>query len=68
MRVLTAPGSKILEYQGDLYKLLATHKNRGYDKENLGHLVRYYGGNKILQSHEELLICIKIEEAEIATD
>lgn len=62
---LTRPGSKILNYQGEMYKLLGKHMDRGYDKESLGLLVKYYGGNKILKKDHLLLVCEKIEDAEI---
>jgi len=35
-----------------------------YNKDQLGHIVKYYGGNKILMSNNKLLICEKIEEAD----
>jgi len=46
-----------------MYKLLATHSDQGYDKDKLGYLVKFYGGNKILKSDNKLLICEQIEEA-----
>ena len=61
---LTQPGTRILNYQGDMLKHLATHKDNGYSKEQLGHLVKYYGGNKILKKDNLLLICSQIEDAD----
>jgi len=63
MKSLKTPRSTILQHQGEMYKLLATHTDRGYDKDKLGYLVKFYGGNKILKSDNKLLICEQIEEA-----
>jgi hypothetical protein len=65
MRTLKTPRSTILDYNGDMFKLLAVHKDQGYDKEKLGYLVKYYGGDKILKRDNQLLICEQIEEAKI---
>lgn len=67
MRELTMPSSRLIEYEGGIFKILAKHKNNNYNREELGHLVKYYGGNKILQSHDHLLICSEVEEAEIVS-
>ena len=68
MKELLVPGSKILEHNGEMFKLIAIHKDLGYDKEKLGYLVRYYGGDKILKNNNNLLICESIKDAEIVTD
>jgi hypothetical protein len=65
MRTLKTPRSTILDYNGEMFKLLAVHKDQGYDKEKLGYLVKYYGGDKILKRDNQLLICEQIEEAKI---
>lgn len=65
MRTLKTPRSTILDYNGEMFKLLAVHKDQGYDKEKLGYLVKYYGGDKILKRDSQLLICEQIEEAKI---
>jgi len=65
MRTLNTPRSTILDYNGEMFKLLAVHKDQGYDKEKLGYLVKYYGGDKILKRENQLLICEQIEEAKI---
>lgn len=65
MKTLTQPGSKIISTGGDMLKVLAEHQDRGYDKEKLGFLVAYYGGNKLLKKDNTLFICEQIEEAEI---
>jgi hypothetical protein len=65
MRTLKTPRSTILDYNGEMFKLLAVHKDQGYDKEKLGYLVKYYGGDKILKRENQLLICEQIEEAKI---
>ena len=65
MRTLKTPRSTILDYNGEMFKLLAVHKDQGYDKEKLGYLVKFYGGDKILKRENQLLICEQIEEAKI---
>jgi len=65
MRTLKTPRSTILDYNGEMFKVLAVHKDQGYDKEKLGYLVKYYGGDKILKRENQLLICEQIEEAKI---
>ena len=55
------PRSKIIEHQNNLFKVLASIKNNNY-KDQLGYIVKYYGGNKILMSQNKLLICEQIEE------
>ena len=65
MRTLKTPRSTILDYNGEMFKLLAVHKDQGYDKEKLGYLVKYYGGDKILKRDNQLLMCEQIEEAKI---
>jgi hypothetical protein len=56
------PRSKIIEHQNNLFKVLASIKNNNYNKDQLGYIVKYYGGNKILMSQNKLLICEQIEE------
>lgn len=65
MKTLTVPQSTIIEMNGEMFKVLAYHKDQGYDKDKLGYLVKYYGGNKILKRENTLLICETIEDAEI---
>ena len=65
MRTLKTPRSTILDHGGEMYKVLAVHKDNGYDKDKLGYLVKYYGGDKILKRDNDLLICKQIEEAKI---
>jgi|GEM_PF-5393393 len=62
---LKTPRSTIIEFGDEMYKLLAIHSDRGYDKDKLGYLVKYYGGNKILKREDKLLICELIEEVKI---
>lgn len=67
MRQLSAPGTKIFEHKGEMFKLLAIHTDNNYDKEKLGYLVAYYGGNKIVKTNGKLWVCKTIEEAELVT-
>ena len=60
---LTVPRSTIIELDGEMFKVLAYHRDQGYDKDRLGYLVKYYGGNKILKRENTLLICERIEDA-----
>ena len=66
MNYIDLPKSKIIHFGDGMFKLLAKHKNNNYNKEQLGHLVKFYGGNKILMSNvdNKLLICEKIEDAD----
>jgi hypothetical protein len=63
MNELSVPRSRIIDHSNNLYKILATITNNNYNKEQLGLLVKYFGGNKILMSQNKLLICEQIEEA-----
>lgn len=65
MKVLTIPGSTIIEMGDEMFKVLAKHRDRNYDKDKLGYLVKYYGGNKILKREDILFICEKIEDLQI---
>lgn len=65
MRQLTIPGSTIIEMGDEMFKVLAKHRDRNYDKDKLGYLVKYYGGNKILKRGDILFICEKIEDLQI---
>lgn len=65
MKTLTVPQSTIIEMNGEMFKILAKHRDQGYDRDKLGYLVKYYGGNKILKRDDTLLICEIIEDAEI---
>jgi len=60
---LTPPGTKILYHGNEMMKHLATHTDHGYTKEQLGLLVKFYGGDKIIKTQNKLLICSVIEEA-----
>jgi len=66
MKYIDLPKSKIIHFEDKMYKLLAKHKNNNYNREQLGHLVKYYGGNKILMSNvdNKFLIFYKVEDAD----
>ena len=68
MKELTTPRSRIIQHGGDMLKILAIHKDKGYDKTKLGHLVKYYGGDKLLKNQETLFICEIIKDAEIVSE
>jgi hypothetical protein len=64
MITLRIPGTAIVEHNGEMFKVLARHKPGNYSREKLGHLVKYYGGDKILQVDGKLLICSTIQDAD----
>lgn len=65
MKELRTPRSRIIVHKGEMVKVLAVHRDGNYDKDQLGYLVKYYGGNKIVKIDGLLHICEEIEEAEI---
>ena len=65
MRELTVPGSRIICHGDEMVKVLAVHKDGNYSKDQLGYLVKYYGGNKLIKINGLLHICEEIEEAVI---
>lgn len=66
MKILQIPGSQIISHDGGMFRLLATVKNNNYSKEQLGYLVKFYGGDKILMNtaNNNLFICETVEDAE----
>ena len=68
MRELKVPGSRIICHGDEMVKVLAVHKDGNYNKDQLGYLVKYYGGNKLIKINGLLHICEEIEDAEIVTE
>ena len=71
MQVLHKPNSKIFIQGEEMYTIkyvmgrhMCVDKDNVIDKVKLGHLVKYYGGNHVVQNDDKLLIVEKIEEAQ----
>ena len=71
MQVLHKPNSKIFIQGEEMYTIkyvmgrhMCVDDKNVIDKVKLGHLVKYYGGNHIVQNDDKLLIVEKIEDAQ----
>ena len=74
MNTLTKPSSQILQQGEDLYTIkyimgrhICVDDKNVIDRVKLGHLVKWYGGNHVVQSDQKLIICSKIEDAQYET-
>lgn len=72
LKRLTVPSGVIIEHGEDMFKVLGKITDRDYSKKDLGMIVKYFGGDKVIKVKEavfnKLLICSKIEEAQIEED
>ncbi|MDB4453249.1 hypothetical protein N9145_03600 [bacterium] len=71
MQVLHKPNSKIFIQGDEMYTIkyvmgrhICVDKDNVIDRVKLGHLVKYYGGNHVVQKDDKLLIVEKIEDAQ----
>ena len=71
MEVLHKPNSKIFIQGEEMYTIkyvmgrhICVDDKNVIDKVKLGHLVKYYGGNHVVQKDDKLLIVEKIEDAQ----
>ena len=71
MQVLHKPNSRIFVQGEEMYTIkyvmgrhICVDKDNVIDKVKLGHLVKYYGGNHVVQKDDKLLIVEKIEDAQ----
>ena len=54
-------------FDNDFYVVLGEHKSDRVDKDKLGHLVKWYGGDKVLGYNGYYLICSRIQDAQYET-
>ena len=52
-------------FDNDFYTVLGEYKTDRVDKDKLGYLVAWHGGDKVLGYDGRYLICNKIQDAEI---
>ena len=71
MNLLNKPNSKIFIQGEEMYTIkyvmgrhICVDDKNVIDKVKLGHLVKYYGGNHVVQKDDKLLIVEKIEDAQ----
>ena len=71
MNLLHKPNSKIFIQGEEMYTIkyvmgrhMCVDDKNVIDKVKLGHLVKYYGGNHVVQKDDKLLIVEKIEDAQ----
>ena len=71
MQVLHKPNSRIFIQGEEMYTIkyvmgrhICVDDKNVIDKVKLGHLVKYYGGNHVVQKDDKLLIVEKIEDAQ----
>jgi len=71
MNLYTKPRSKLIQQGDDMYTILdVVSRNQFVDKNNvinrtsLGYMVKWCGGNHVVQHDNKLLITQKIEDAQ----
>ena len=71
MNLLNKPNSKRFVQGEEMYTIkyvmgrhICVDDKNVIDKVKLGHLVKYYGGNHVVQKDDKLLIVEKIEDAQ----
>ena len=74
MLTLTKPSSQILQQGDELYTIkyvmgrhICVDDKNVIDRIKLGHLVKWYGGDHVVQKDDKLIICSKIEDAQYET-
>ena len=74
MNTLTKPSSQILQQGDELYTIkyvmgrhICVDDKNVIDRIKLGHLVKWYGGNHVVQAEQKLLIVEKIQDAQYET-
>ena len=74
MNTLTKPSSQILQQGDELYTIkyvmgrhICVDDKNVIDRIKLGHLVKWYGGNHVVQNDDKLIIVEKIEDAQYET-
>ena len=71
MNLYTKPRSKLIQQGDDMYTILdVVSRNQFVDKNNvinrtsLGYMVKWCGGNHVVQHDDKLLIVEKIQDAQ----
>ena len=71
MNLYTKPRSKLIQQGEDMYTILdVVSRNQFVDKNNvinktqLGYMVKWVGGNHVIQADDKLLIVEKIQDAQ----
>ena len=71
MNLYTKPRSKLIQQGDDMYTILdVVSRNQFVDGKNvidrvkLGYMVKWYGGNHVVQHDDKLLIVEKIQDAQ----
>jgi len=74
MNLYTKPRSKLIQQGDDMYTILdVVSRNQFVDGKNvidrvkLGYMVKWYGGNHVVQHDDKLLIVEKIQDAQYET-
>jgi hypothetical protein len=74
MNLYTKPRSKLIQQGDDMYTILdVVSRNQFVDKNNvinrtsLGYMVKWCGGNHVVQHDDKLLIVEKIQDAQYET-
>ena len=74
MNLYTKPRSKLIQQGDDMYTILdVVSRNQFVDKNNvinrtsLGYMVKWVGGNHVVQHNDKLLIVEKIQDAQYET-
>jgi len=74
MNILTKPESKIIVQGEDMFTILQVvnrtqfvDKNNVINRTSLGYMVKWVGGNHVVQHDDKLLIVEKIQDAQYET-
>ncbi len=74
MDITNKPSSQILTQGENMYTIkyvmgrhICVDDKNVIDRIKLGHLVKWYGGNHVVQAEQKLLIVEKIEDAQYET-
>ena len=74
MNLYTKPRSKLIQQGDDMYTILdVVSRNQFVDGKNvidrvkLGYMVKWVGGNHVVQHNDKLLIVEKIQDAQYET-
>lgn len=71
MNILSRPESKIIVQGEDMFTILQVvnrtqfvDKNNVINRTSLGYMVKWCGGNHVVQHDDKLIICSKIQDAQ----
>ena len=74
MKTYYKPNATIIQQGDDMFTILHvagrslfTNKENVINKTHLGYMVKWCGGNHVIQHNDQLIICSKIEDTQYET-